>query len=68
MNMYKFVIDKDVTMLEINPMVETEDGKGEEDCVMRQAWLTGPTCVCPMESTTIESSHHNLDMCRLQIN
>ena len=30
MNMYKFVIDKDVTMLEINPMVETDDGRGEE--------------------------------------
>ena len=28
-NLYKLLIDKDVTMLEINPLVETEDGQGK---------------------------------------
>ena len=27
-NLYRLLIDKDVTMCEINPMVETEDGEG----------------------------------------
>ena len=29
MALYKMLIEKDVTMLEINPMVETVDGRGK---------------------------------------
>ena len=29
-NLYRLLIDKDVTMMEINPMVETEDGEGKK--------------------------------------
>lgn len=28
-SLYKFLLEKDVTMLEINPLVETDDGKGK---------------------------------------
>ena len=28
MNLYKFLLKKDSTMLEINPFVETQDGRG----------------------------------------
>lgn len=29
MALYKMLIEKDITMLEINPMVETADGRGK---------------------------------------
>lgn len=34
MSLYKFLIEKDVTMLEINPMVETVDSQGIDHAVL----------------------------------